>query len=724
MLLRERAILLVVIGLMMVAGCARSPEVQKVRHLERGEQYFGREQYREAIIEYRNVLRIEQTNVRALRQLGIAHYHLGELGQGFRYLLKSRELTPDDLDVRLKLGTIYLLSSRRDETRGEAAYVLERNPKNLDALLLLAGAAVRPDEVDAALQRLEGAKGALQNRAKFHLAMGTLHFRRRDLASAERAFAEAVVREPNSVEGHIALADLYMVKRDPARAEGEFKAAAAMAPIGSPASIKLADFYLVSGRLDEGTRTLRAIVEKAPGYLPAWRRLAETQLAQGRYDEAEKSLEAVLKKNASDLDGLLLLGRVRLARHQMPEAIQLFQKALTLEPRLAVAHYYLAQAHRLAGNLQQAKAALREATTIASNFTEATLLLAELNIQTGAVGPAIEDLEKLIVRQPEAMQAYLLLGSAYLAKGEPAKATGAYRKMVALAPKDPRGPYFVGLGLRAQGERARAQKEFEASMALAPDYIEPLAQLVSMALVEKQPDLALARVQQQTALAPKSGALQYLLGEVYLALGRGKLAEDAFAKAFHLEPRLVGALVQLGRLYEASGKYDQALVELTEARRVSPGNPVVLTLAGVMYERKGDIPKARDAYEKAVALHPRFAAAANNLAWLYMVHGGDADKERALQLAQTAKEVAPENPRISDTLGWILHQRGVYRNALSLLQESAAKLPADPEVQYHLGMTHYKLGNREAAREALGRALKLRDQFHGADDARRTLAAL
>jgi hypothetical protein len=40
-------VILLVVGLL-VASCARSPEAQKARHLERGDKYVAREQYREA----------------------------------------------------------------------------------------------------------------------------------------------------------------------------------------------------------------------------------------------------------------------------------------------------------------------------------------------------------------------------------------------------------------------------------------------------------------------------------------------------------------------------------------------------------------------------------------------------------------------------------------------------------------------------------------------------
>jgi tetratricopeptide (TPR) repeat protein len=129
---------LLILGLLVVAGCSRSPEAQKVRHLERGDKYALQEKYREAVLEYRNALKFDPNNARAIKQLGLAHHHLGEMAQAFPYLLKAQGLTPDDLDVRLKLGTIYILVGKRQEAREEASFVLEKQPKSLDALALLA----------------------------------------------------------------------------------------------------------------------------------------------------------------------------------------------------------------------------------------------------------------------------------------------------------------------------------------------------------------------------------------------------------------------------------------------------------------------------------------------------------------------------------------------------------------------------------------------------------
>jgi tetratricopeptide (TPR) repeat protein len=213
-----------------------------------------------------------------------------------------------------------------------------------------------------------------------------------------------------------------------------------------------------------------------------------------------------------------------------------------------------------------------------------------------------------------------------------------------------------------------------------------------------------------------------LLGRVYLARGEGDQAEAAFLKAIEINPQLFDPYVALGGFYAQTKRYDEALEKLEQAKNVNEKNLGVHMLIGMIHEMRKDVPQAQAAYEKVLEINPRFGPAANNLAYLYSEYGGD--KEKALQLAQTAKEVLPEDPRISDTLGWILYKRGIYERAVSLLRESAEKLGDNAEVQYHLGMAYLKTGNPQAAKDSLANALKLSESFTGVEEAKRVLADL
>ncbi len=126
-------------------------------------------------------------------------------------------------------------------------------------------------------------------------------------------------------------------------------------------------------------------------------------------------------------------------------------------------------------------------------------------------------------------------------------------------------------------------------------------------------------------------------------------------------------------------------------------------MAAQIHLNRGDLAKAAAAYEHVLAANPRFSPAANNLAWVLAQNANT--KERALQLAQVAKEGAPDDPYVSDTLGWILHQRGVHERAWTLLKDSAAKVPRNSEIQYHAGVVALKIGQTDVAREHFQRVL-------------------
>ena len=108
---------ILLLALISSSACRRSPEARKAYYLGRGDRDFANERYPEAIIEYLNVLRIDPTNARALRNTGLAHFELGELGQSYQFLLRSQQLDPENAEARLKLASIYLAARKLDEAK-------------------------------------------------------------------------------------------------------------------------------------------------------------------------------------------------------------------------------------------------------------------------------------------------------------------------------------------------------------------------------------------------------------------------------------------------------------------------------------------------------------------------------------------------------------------------------------------------------------------------------
>jgi Tfp pilus assembly protein PilF len=331
-------------------------------------------------------------------------------------------------------------------------FILDKDPKNIGALLLIAGTASTAEERDIAIRRLEGVRADFGDRVRPYLVLAMLYLGKADPVSAERTFKEAVGKDPKSAEARVALGDFYRSQGDFAQAEGEYKAAAALAPVGSSEQIKLADFYLGLQKRDEAKRILK-VTQKAADFLPGWLRLAVIALVERDYPGSVKVLDVIFKKNAADAEGHLLRGRVYLAQGQTTEAIQEFQQVLKVEPRLAQAHHQLALAYLGAGNLQQAKAELKEAISIAPDMVDATLQLSQLAL--GSPGnQAIEELEKLIARQPRLIRAHELLGTAYLVNKNPRKRKRIDRR----SPSRPRTRKHTISSAPACGRRVRLRR--------------------------------------------------------------------------------------------------------------------------------------------------------------------------------------------------------------------------------------------------------------------------
>lgn len=145
-------------------------------------------------------------------------------------------------------------------------------------------------------------------------------------------------------------------------------------------------------------------------------------------------------------------------------------------------------------------------------------------------------------------------------------------------------------------------------------------------------------------------------------------------------------------------------------------------MIGIILQVQNRTAEAQKRYEKVLEIEPHAPVAANNLAWLYAEGGGNLDV--ALQLAKTAKERLPDAPEVNDTLGWIYYKKNVPGLAIPVLQSAVLAQPATPEFHYHLGLAYLKSGDKEKAKQSLQQALKLKGDFDGAQEARRTLQTI
>jgi Flp pilus assembly protein TadD len=110
----------------------------------------------------------------------------------------------------------------------------------------------------------------------------------------------------------------------------------------------------------------------------------------------------------------------------------------------------------------------------------------------------------------------------------------------------------------------------------------------------------------------------------------------------------------------------------------------------------------------------------NNLAWLYH----EAEDGRALATAQRAHELAPEQPEIMDTYGWILFAEGQREQGLKILTRAAELSAGNPDIGYHLASALAQSGQTALARDKLHKILEQHREFGLRKEAELLLARL
>jgi len=143
-----------------------------------------------------------------------------------------------------------------------------------------------------------------------------------------------------------------------------------------------------------------------------------------------------------------------------------------------------------------------------------------------------------------------------------------------------------------------------------------------------------------------------------------------------------------------------------------------MTLALVL-QSEGKIKEANKWYKVVMELEPDNILALNNLAANLADHGGNLDE--ALAFAQNARRMAPDNPTVADTLGWVYYKKELFGRAFPLLEEASGKLRKNPSVRFHYGMVLLKKGKKKKGLGELKTALSLSKEFNGAREAREIL---
>ncbi len=198
---------------------------------------------------------------------------------------------------------------------------------------------------------------------------------------------------------------------------------------------------------------------------------------------------------------------------------------------------------------------------------------------------------------------------------------------------------------------------------------------------------AIASLERADELRPEA-ASAYWLGHALGLLGETERAVEALELALERDPAHGLAHKQLGLLFAADGRGEQAKEHLLEARALLPQDDEVLFHYGLELEADGDLAGARAAYEAAIAIHPARPGLYSRLTVVCERLGDGPAAARAseefhrwsqfgerLREATLRAEAAPEDPEACLGLGLLYREAGMHDSALTW---SGRALTADP----------------------------------------------
>jgi tetratricopeptide (TPR) repeat protein len=201
------------------------------------------------------------------------------------------------------------------------------------------------------------------------------------------------------------------------------------------------------------------------------------------------------------------------------------------------------------------------------------------------------------------------------------------------------------------------------------------------------------------------------LAQTYGASGDVKRAEESYQRAIALQPNFWGAYNQLGVFYYEQSRYRDAIPLFQKVTQLVPDNEFGYNNLAAMHQLLGRYDEAVRVTQQSIQRKPT-AYAYTNLGLLYYYTGRFADAAAA---TEKAVKLAPVNAmywrNLGDAYRWVPGQtekaRAAYSRAAELCEDAIRVNPKDARAHRTRAVALAKLGERQAARSEILRALEV-----------------
>lgn len=493
--------------------------------------------------------------------------------------------------------------------------------------------------------------------AETFLAAANAQWEQGRIHTARIQFLNAVQADPRNLRAQQGVAQCALALKRHDEALHALRQIVNLAPQDADARIMLATLLIEQGDPAGAREHAEIAARLAPRIAGAQLALGNSARLLGDWATARAAADAALAITPAHPDALTLAGHVAVAEGDLDRARARFNDILTLSPTSLHARVQLARSLRLAGQPESARLQLDRVLTEQPNDPAAEYELAECEAQAGLLSNALARLTTAIERRPDNEGIRTRLATLALAAGRWDEAHTQGRELLTRHPGSPAGHLTLAAVYQVNGLYRAAEQECREAL-------------------RQHPDLP---------------AVPILMARTLILQNRHAEAITPLRKCVQTWPDDLTASLLLAECYLATHAYGDAQALLDATARKHPTAEAPLLLLARLHMERGDAGAAGARYRQVLAINPRQIVALNNLAGL-LARKGRPGLDEALALATRAVELAPANPDLADTLGWIQAQRGDHAGALASLAFALRLKPDSPAIRHHTAEVLIALG--------------------------------
>ena len=435
--------------LVIAASCAHDPAELRDRYLSSGQEYIDQGDLSAAAIEFRNAIKADPRSTGSHYKLGVTYLLLGRHEDAARAFAQVTALDSNHAEAQLRRGNLLLFQRKFADARSRAEHVLQEDPTNFQARVLLGSSYAGLLHLNSTIDELLDSFRTEPRLLPAYLALAEDGNPQLDAERAEQIFLQLVKENPDSPLAQLVLANFYLAQRVSEKAEALLHSALKLAPESVEVHEALAAFYFQTSRMKESEEVYKTLVQLSPKVI--FRRiilakfysqtgryresirlhreiladdsenalvrgnLAALYLAEQELEEASSTIAEMLDRDAESVQGLLLRGQLFIAEDRPREAVDALEELKKTAPRLARVRYTLGLAYLQSEILDRGEAELSKTLEIDPYFVPAYIRLSQLKLNMGFPEAAIRNAQEALRLNPNETDARIALGHAYAA---------------------------------------------------------------------------------------------------------------------------------------------------------------------------------------------------------------------------------------------------------------------------------------------------------------------